>query len=196
MIWSGRNNTIGGTGAGAGNAISGNRFQGVIVEGATATGNAILGNAVSGNGTLGIDLGNTGVTANDGVEIFKSDNDGSGYGEGQAYLGYLTSDANGNFSGNLTVSGLTVGDKITGTATDGSNNTSEFGANFTVTPPTADLALTKTDNPDPAASGGDLLYTLLITNNGPNTATGVTLTDVLPASVTFQSATPSQGSCY
>ena len=66
------------------------------------------------------------------VEIFKSDVDPTGYGEGQTYLGYLTADVSGNFSGTLTVSGLVVGDRITGTATDASGNTSEFGANFTV----------------------------------------------------------------
>ena len=43
------------------------------------------------------------------VEVFKSDGDGSGYGEGQTYLGDLTADANGNFSGTLTVSGLARG---------------------------------------------------------------------------------------
>ena len=74
------------------------------------------------------------IFANARVEIFKSDNDGSGYGEGQTYLGFLTADASGNFSGSLTVAGVSVGDKITGTATDGNNNTSEFGANATVTP--------------------------------------------------------------
>ena len=132
--------------------------------------------------------------ANARVEIFKSDNDPSGYGEGRTYLGFLTANASGNFSGALTVGGLALGDKITGTATDGSNNTSEFGPNFIVAG-IADLALTLTDNPDPAASGGDLLYTLLITNNGPDTATGVVATNVLPPGVTLQSATPSQGSC-
>jgi len=149
-----------------------------------------------------------GTFANARVEIFKADNTpanqngeiiaGDGlsvpHGEGSTYLGFVTTDANGNFSDNLTVSGLASGDSITGTATDGSGNTSEFGANFLLVG-IADLALTKIDNPDPAASGGDLLYTLLITNNGPNTATGVTVTDVLPGSVTLQSATPSQGSC-
>jgi CSLREA domain-containing protein len=67
------------------------------------------------------------------VEIFKSDNDASGYGEGQTYLGTLTADGSGNLSGTITTGALVVGDKITGTATDASNNTSEFGANFTVT---------------------------------------------------------------
>ena len=132
--------------------------------------------------------------ANARVEIFKSDIDPTGYGEGQTYLGFVTTDVSGNFSDNVTVSGLALGDSITGTATDGSGNTSEFGANFLVVG-IADLALIKIDNPDPAPSGGALLYTLTITNNGPDTATGVTVTDVLPASVTLQSATPSQGSC-
>jgi uncharacterized repeat protein (TIGR01451 family) len=61
--------------------------------------------------------------------------------------------------------------------------------------PTADLAVTKTDSPDPVAVGSTLTYTVNVTNNGPADATGVTLTDTLPAGVTFVSATPSQGSC-
>ena len=231
------NNTIGGTAAGAGNVIANNGNSGVIVTG--SVGNAIFRNAMYNNTSIGIDLANNLVTANDGaktagqpnllmdfpvftsatlsgttltvagyvgsapnqstfadarVEVFKSDNDASGYGEGQTYLGFLTSDANGNFSGSLTVSGLVAGDRITGTATDGSSNTSEFGANVIVGG-TANLVLTLTDNPDPAASGGDLLYKMLIVNNGPDTATGVVATNVLPASVTLFSATPSQGSC-
>jgi uncharacterized repeat protein (TIGR01451 family) len=62
------------------------------------------------------------------------------------------------------------------------------------TPP-ADLAISKTDAPDPAPTDGSLVYTLVVTNNGPGTATGVTVLDTLPAGVTFVSATPSQGSC-
>ncbi len=85
--------------------------------------------------------------------------------------------------------------ELTATARDGSNNTSEFGGQVTVARAPADLTLAKTGNPDPAALGGALLYNLLITNNGPGIATNVTLTDTLPASVTLQSATPSQGSC-
>ncbi|RME45097.1 MAG: DUF11 domain-containing protein, partial [Chloroflexi bacterium] len=59
----------------------------------------------------------------------------------------------------------------------------------------ADLAITKTDDPDPVMAGETLTYTLEITNNGPSDTTGVTVTDALPAEVSFDSATPSQGSC-
>lgn len=38
-------------------------------------------------------------------------------------------------------------------------------------------------------------YTVNVTNNGPGVATGVILTDTLPATATFVSATPSQGTC-
>jgi len=69
------------------------------------------------------------------VELFKASPDASGYGEGQSYLGFLTTNASGNLVGSITVSGLAVGDKITATATDASGNTSEFGPNFTVTVP-------------------------------------------------------------
>lgn len=63
------------------------------------------------------------------VEIFKSDTSSSGYGGGQVYLGFLTTDANGNFSGTITTALISAGDTITSTATDTNGNTSEFGPN-------------------------------------------------------------------
>ena len=65
----------------------------------------------------------------------------------------------------------------------------------TTVDPAADLSLTKSDSPDPALAGELLTYTLEVDNGGPQDATGVSLTDNLPAGVTFDSATPSQGSC-
>jgi uncharacterized repeat protein (TIGR01451 family) len=78
-----------------------------------------------------------GVFAGARVEVFASDDDASGYGEGRTYLGALTADASGHFSGALAAGAVVVGDRLTATATDSSGNTSEFGRHATVTPPAA-----------------------------------------------------------
>jgi uncharacterized repeat protein (TIGR01451 family) len=59
----------------------------------------------------------------------------------------------------------------------------------------ADLSLTKADSPDPVNQGANLTYTISIHNAGPQAATAVSATDNLPPDETFQSATPSQGTC-
>ena len=60
---------------------------------------------------------------------------------------------------------------------------------------TADLALTKSDSPDPVSAGAPLTYTIQVTNNGPEDAGNVVVTDDLPNQVTFVSAGSTQGSC-
>ena len=64
-----------------------------------------------------------------------------------------------------------------------------------VNPASADLSITKTASPNPGQVSLNLSYRIAVTNNGPASATGVTVTDTLPAGVTFVSATPSQGAC-
>jgi acid phosphatase type 7 len=59
----------------------------------------------------------------------------------------------------------------------------------------ADLSLSKSDAPDPVQAGQLLTYTLTAQNQGPSSATNAAVTDTLPAGVTYDSATPSQGSC-
>ncbi|MDQ3728123.1 MAG: hypothetical protein M3355_00890, partial [Actinomycetota bacterium] len=61
-------------------------------------------------------------------------------------------------------------------------------------PRRADLAITKSDSADPASKNRTLTYTLQVKNNGPS-AGGARVTDDLPDSVTFGSATTSQGTC-
>src|SRR6185295_12266619 len=58
-----------------------------------------------------------------------------------------------------------------------------------------DLAVSATDSPDPVTLGQSLLYTLTLTNTGPNLSTSVNLTNFLSANVSFISAVASQGSC-
>jgi hypothetical protein len=66
------------------------------------------------------------------VEVFVSESAAPAYGAGRSYLGSLVADANGNFSGTISVGAgvLAVGDSLTATATDSAGNTSEFGAGF------------------------------------------------------------------
>ncbi|GAB2838198.1 T9SS type A sorting domain-containing protein [Ferruginibacter profundus] len=72
------------------------------------------------------------IPADQNGEKFLGDGINVGHGEGQTYLGTLTTDANGNFSGTIDVSGkgVTTVTPLTSTATDASGNTSEFGVNF------------------------------------------------------------------
>ncbi|HEX5492737.1 MAG TPA: hypothetical protein VFX07_15860 [Candidatus Udaeobacter sp.] len=57
----------------------------------------------------------------------------------------------------------------------------------------ADLEITKSDSPDPVTTGSDLTYTITVTNNGPDAATSVTVTDTLPAETTFVSCSSTGG---
>jgi uncharacterized repeat protein (TIGR01451 family) len=59
-----------------------------------------------------------------------------------------------------------------------------------------DLAVTKAGSPASQTLGdGNITWTIVVTNNGPDTDTGVTVADPMPAGNTFVSASSSQGSC-
>lgn len=88
--------------------------------------NEISGNfEISGN----IDTPNPEYTS---IELFVSDNDASGHGEGERYLTNIAPDASGNFNAIITGGLIWGGNKITATATDSSGNTSEFSASTLV----------------------------------------------------------------
>lgn len=59
----------------------------------------------------------------------------------------------------------------------------------------ANLSITSTVAPSPVTEGAPMTYTYKVRNNGPNTATDVVLSNVLPAEVSFVSATTAHGSC-
>jgi uncharacterized repeat protein (TIGR01451 family) len=78
---------------------------------------------------------------------------------------------------------------VTVTATDDDTGVARVVANVGVHT-TADLVLLKTVNPDPAAVGELVTYTMIVTNNGPDTAHNVILMDTTPSNVQVTSSTP------
>ncbi|ADB52439.1 DUF11 domain-containing protein [Conexibacter woesei] len=58
-----------------------------------------------------------------------------------------------------------------------------------------DLSIVKTPSTTTPGPSGQVIYTLVVRNAGPSAATGVKVSDPMPAGLTVQSATPSQGSC-
>jgi uncharacterized repeat protein (TIGR01451 family) len=97
-----------------------------------------------------------------------------------------------------TAAGTTITDSVnvTATTTDGipANNPSSDSI-IVAARTSADVAIVKTDSPDPVGEGQMITYTLRVTNNGPAVATNVTVADNLPGTVSFIRSTPSAGTC-
>ncbi len=126
-------NTIGGVSAGTGNVIAFNGHNGVTVTGTGSgdgTNNAIEGNSIHDNGSLGIDLGNDGVTANN-----PCNSNQAGPNQLQNYP-VLTSVPSGNLI-------------VTATATDPNGNTSEFAKCATLSSSSRNLKISGTLNSTP-----------------------------------------------
>jgi uncharacterized repeat protein (TIGR01451 family) len=140
----------------------------------------------------------TGVTVTDtlpGTVTFVSASPGCSEASGTVTCNIGNLDAGSNVSVQIDVTPTQAG-TISNTATVTGNETDPFPGNNSdtedtvVMPPSADLALTKSDSADPVNIGVNFTYTIQITNNGPEDATGVTVTDTLPGTVTFVSASP------
>ncbi len=110
--------------------------------------------------------------------------------------GTLATSANTSFTVTLAISPTLTG-TLTNTATvlppagvtDPNPANNSASDTDTLTPPGADLSITKTDGMAWVAPGTNDTYTITVTNNGPNSVTGAKVSDVLPAGTTFVSAT-------
>jgi uncharacterized repeat protein (TIGR01451 family) len=98
-----------------------------------------------------------------------------------------------------TPSGTNITDTATATATNIVPSLTTNTASATVVVAnanSADLAIVKTATPNPVTEGTPLTYSLAVTNNGPATATNVTVTDTLPSTVIYlSSTTAAPGTC-
>jgi len=97
-----------------------------------------------------------------------------------------------------TAPGTTISISPTVASTTGdptSSNNSATASTVVASPTQADVAIVKTASPEPVDQNTNLVYTLQVTNNGPAVAQGVTVSDPLPAQVTYSSVSATQGSC-
>ncbi|HEU4889596.1 MAG TPA: DUF11 domain-containing protein, partial [Thermoanaerobaculia bacterium] len=110
----------------------------------------------------------------------------------------LASGATGNFTVVVTVlanSGTVTNTVVAGSSAqdpDPTDNTATVTTTI-LAPLVADLGITKTTQSDNAAPGATVVYTITLTNNGPDAATNVVVTDTLPASLLFQSISEPAG---
>lgn len=98
--------------------------------------------------------------------------------------------------GATTPSGTVITDTANVSSATTDPNPSNNVATVTVVVATAgqaDLAVTKTGTPNPVLAGNKITYTVVVTNNGPATATTVTLTDTIPGNTTLTSTSAPAG---
>jgi uncharacterized repeat protein (TIGR01451 family) len=77
--------------------------------------------------------------------------------------------------------------------TDPSNDSAVESTTIDDDPGTADLSIVKDVDEDAPSEGETVVYTITVSNAGPDAATGVVVSDVLPDGLTFVSAEESQG---
>ncbi|MBI1918453.1 MAG: DUF4394 domain-containing protein, partial [Planctomycetes bacterium] len=125
-----------------------------------------------------------------------------GTGTVTASIATLAAGASATFTFVVNVNANTPdGSTISNTATAFSGTADPNTANNSDTETTAviaqaDLAVTKTDSPDPVVAGTNLTYTLTVSNAGPSDAQNVSLSDLIPANTTFVSAMQTSGPAF
>lgn len=115
------------------------------------------------------------------VEFFSSPAcDASGNGEGQTYLGFASISTDG--AGNASIStvlpvSVTLGHRVTATATDPGNNTSEFSACATAAAGTLTSTTTLVSSVNPSVAGQLVTFTATVSGAGPTPTGSVSFYD-------------------
>ncbi len=136
-----------------------------------------------------------------GVSYFSDDDGGGNYNSttGRWNIDSLVSTASATLRITATVDAGTAGDTITNSAViigadqgDLVSSNDEDDAVLTVL--NAELAIDKDVSEDIPSPEWIIVYTVTLTNNGPDNATGVVVSDTLPVSMTWKSHDTTQGS--
>lgn len=121
------------------------------------------------------------------------------YSTGQAPYGIDISSANLLYVANFTSNNVSVIDAATGTLITTVNvGTSPMPIGRFIGPDmpnTADIAVTINADTPQVLPGGNVTYSVTVYNNGPDTATAVSLSNTIPAGSSFISASAGQGTC-
>ncbi|MEM7051125.1 MAG: IPTL-CTERM sorting domain-containing protein [Acidobacteriota bacterium] len=204
---------VGGPDPGAGNLISGNSSEGVRIAGAGTSGTLVQGNFIGTNvaGTAVVPNG-AGIFVTAGNEVSVQDNVILNNPQGIRLAGGATFAAGSSrncvvFNGDGVLNtagpetaftnnwwGSADGPSGVGPGSGDTVSVDIAFAPFLAAPPSAacptkmaDLSIAKTDSPDPVVAGNSLTYSLEVTNNGPDDAFNVVVSDTLPAGVTLVS---------
>lgn len=161
-----------------------------------ATGVRVVDNIPDGIQITSAAIGSTAVTvptsagdttaANPDDITFDIGNLASGATSTITIIGTVLSATRGDLTNNATISTTDSTFVESNAVNNSSTRTTSLSAQ-------ADLAITNTSTTSSVTAGGSLVYQISVTNNGPSTATGVSLSDTLPTGVTFTSATATQG---
>lgn len=167
-----------------------------VIANGNGTG-TILNDDNAGNCTLSISPGslNVGAAGSSGNTISVTTQPGCAF-TAASSDSFITINSGANGSGNGTISfsvAANTGAARTGTIVVG-------GQTFTVNqsaPGSPGLRVSITDSPDPITfgTGESITYTIIVTNDAAAPATGVVLTNTLPAGVDFISVSTQVGSC-
>ena len=196
-----------------GNTAPANEGGGVAIYGGSGTLTRVRASLIAANTDTDVDFTN-GVTNSfdsDGDNLIGDGNATGNFNQGGDQTGVADpglgplADNGGPTETHAPMAGSPTIDAVTGTCPPPADDqrgvarpqgpACDIGSVEVMAAPSPDLAVSKTDSPDPVAVGDLLSYTVTVNNAGVGDATGVTLTDTLPTEVDFVSATPSQGSC-
>ncbi len=208
-----------GDGSGGGAGAGGNGGGIVVLVAQTVTGSATIkanggsGNATTtgkgpggggGGGSIVVRAGSLsgiGAQANGGFggnQVFANvEAEGPGGGGGGGFIA-VAGGSLGSATATGAAGGTTTSTSLTEFPVNGATKGADGQTNGAVTTLPgcfSDLTVLVTDSPDPVASGSNLSWTLTANNSGPNDAFNVTVTQTLPAGVTFQSASGSGWNC-